>query len=510
MNDAFISYAHIDDQSLNEESRGWISQLHRALEVRIGQLLGEDLKIWRDPQLQRSDVFDATLVREFLDSKVMVSVFSPRYAKSEWCRREFEEFCKNAESQGGLRLGDKSRVFKVVKTPVDPSELPPVMRGLYETILGFEFYGLDPETGAVQEYDDVYGLESKKRFFSRVNDLAFELAQLLKSFDARTGLHAIADTADPEQASQSGKTVYLAPTTSDVREERDRIRRELLHRGHTVLPDTMLPMTAAEFEEAVRGCLQQADLSIHLIGSSYGMVPEDATESMVELQNRLAIEQSVSRGLPRLIWTARDVEARDARQADFLSRVRSDAATQRGAELIEGNVNLLKTLALEVLEPAPEPAKPATRQPAAAAGDSKAGAAAGLVYLIYDQSDEEAAAELEDFLFDSGLEVVTPAFDEDEAVATRAHIANLSDCSAAILYYGQARKSWVDLTLRDLLKAGGYGRSEPIPHQAVFVGPPEDRRKERFRSHHAQVMHQKGDTFAAPAELEAFVAAIKA
>ena len=148
MNDAFISYAHIDDQSLSEDSRGWISQLHRALEVRIGQLLGEDLKIWRDPQLQRSDVFDATLVREFLNSKVMVSVFSPRYAKSDWCRREFEEFCKNAEAGSGLRLGDKSRVFKVVKTPVNPIELPPGMKALYETILGFEFYDLDPETGA--------------------------------------------------------------------------------------------------------------------------------------------------------------------------------------------------------------------------------------------------------------------------------------------------------------------------------------------------------------------------
>jgi len=41
MNDVFISYAHIDDQALTEGQKGWITQFHRILEVRLGQLLGE-------------------------------------------------------------------------------------------------------------------------------------------------------------------------------------------------------------------------------------------------------------------------------------------------------------------------------------------------------------------------------------------------------------------------------------------------------------------------------------
>ena len=31
MNDIFISYAHIDDESLDEEQKGWISKFHRSL-----------------------------------------------------------------------------------------------------------------------------------------------------------------------------------------------------------------------------------------------------------------------------------------------------------------------------------------------------------------------------------------------------------------------------------------------------------------------------------------------
>jgi hypothetical protein len=379
------------------------------------------------------------------------------------------------------------------------------MKSLYETILGFEFYDLDPESGAVQEYDDVYGIESKKRFFARVNDLAFELAQLLKSFDSNSGLHLAGENS--EAASSTGKTVYLAPTTADIREVRDRIRRELMHRGHTVLPDAMLPMTGGEFEEAVRGYLDRSDLAIHLVGGSYGLIPEDATESMVEMQNRLAIEQVEKRALPRLLWTPKDVEPKDERQTAFLDLVRGDAATQLGAEWVAGNVNLLKTLALEVLEPKPKPDQEEASE--TAQGASADAAAAGLVYLIYDQADEDAAADLEDHLLDAGLEVVAPAFDEEEAEATRAHIENLKDCRGVIIYYGKVRKSWVDLTLRDLLKAGGYGRSAPIAHQAVYLAPPVDRRKERFRSHHAEILKQPGEAFTASPELDQFIAAIK-
>ena len=38
--DLFVSYAHIDDQALTEGQKGWISTFHRALEIRLAQLLG--------------------------------------------------------------------------------------------------------------------------------------------------------------------------------------------------------------------------------------------------------------------------------------------------------------------------------------------------------------------------------------------------------------------------------------------------------------------------------------
>jgi hypothetical protein len=62
--------------------------------------------------------------------------------------------------------------------------------------------------------------------------------------------------------------------------------------------------------------------------------------------------------------------------------------------------------------------------------------------------------------------------------------------------------------LRELLKAAGYGRETPIQVQGVYVAPPVDHRKERFRSHQAVVIHQPG-AFAPGPELEDFVCRIK-
>ena len=46
--DFLISYAHIDDEALIAGDKGWISELHRLLEIRIAQVRGERPKIWRE------------------------------------------------------------------------------------------------------------------------------------------------------------------------------------------------------------------------------------------------------------------------------------------------------------------------------------------------------------------------------------------------------------------------------------------------------------------------------
>ena len=100
--DAFISYAHMDNVGLIQGHQGWISNLHHALEVKVGQLLGKQPHIWRDPKLQGNDVFADTLLERLRHVAVLISVLSPCYVNSEWTRRELVEFWKATESKEGF------------------------------------------------------------------------------------------------------------------------------------------------------------------------------------------------------------------------------------------------------------------------------------------------------------------------------------------------------------------------------------------------------------------------
>ena len=87
------------------------------------------------------------------------------------------------------------------------------------------------------------------------------------------------------------------------------------------------------------------------------------------------------------------------------------------AEIIEGNLNLLKKDLIRRL--APPEGKPKAAAPA------KSPTGAPKLYLICDPKDEAAVEALEDYLFAQGLEVMLPAFDGDDADAAALHQDNL-------------------------------------------------------------------------------------
>ena len=368
----------------------------------------------------------------------------------------------------------------MLKTAVSEQQMPRPLVDIFSPLFGFEFFELDAETGRVREFDETFGPVLKQRFFERVYDLAYDGCQvlsLLKQVRARD--------VPPAAPDPNRRWVYLATTTSDVADERDRIKRELLERGHVVLPDAPLPMLSRDVETMVRDCLAKCTIAIHLLGQRYGVTPEDSSESIPALQVRLTAEPACRPDLQRLIWMPGGGESADERQRAFVLRVQEDPALHHRAEIIEGNLNLLKKDLIRRLAPPEEKPK--------AAAPAKSPGGAPKLYLICDPKDEAAVEALEDYLFAQGLEVMLPAFDGDDADAAALHQDNLLTCDAVLVYYGAAPKAWVDIKLRELLKATGYGREAPIAVQAVYIAPPDDRRKERFQSHQAGVIRQPGE-----------------
>ena len=98
-------------------------------------------------------------------------------------------------------------------------------------------------------------------------------------------------------------TVYLAECSYDRREARDMLQSDLRLHGYTVLPEHPLPREEADYIAAVERVLAGCALSIHLVGESYGTVPDGPSQkSLVVLQNELAVQRSKSDTLSRVIW----------------------------------------------------------------------------------------------------------------------------------------------------------------------------------------------------------------
>jgi hypothetical protein len=119
------------------------------------------------------------------------------------------------------------------------------------------------------------------------------------------------------------------------------------------------------------------------------------------------------------------------------------------------------------------------------------------IYLISDRRDAENTRPLEDFLFGRQYEVILPVFDGDEAQVRQEHEANLTDCDAALIYYGAGNELWLRSKLRELQKIAGYGRTKPMLAKAVYVAAPATPEKVRFRTLEAMISGSEGPTAAA-------------
>jgi len=476
MNDLFISYAHIDDLSISEDQKGWISEFHRILETRLAQLMGEKPRIWRDQKLTGSDIFDEQIVQQFKNTKLMISVLSPRYIKSEWCNKEITEFYRNAEAHGGVALAGKCRVLKVVKTPYDTDQVQPELQQIFGSVLGFNFYDFDDDSGKVVEYNEAFGKEARQNYFTRIYDLAYEICEILKKADGD-------DVVMPAAVVPVNgvKTIYLATVTGDRAEERENIARDLRARGHVILPDCQLPLNATEMESSVSQFLEHADVAIHLLGSNYGMIPEAGSESVVETQIKLSAAETARKGMERLIWLPNDLGEAEKMQEDYVERLRVDTTTYEKTDFVEGTFEVFKGLIIEHFT------EKKSRVDTAVQDES--GEGPRVVYLMAPPDDEKTIEKVEDYLFDHGLEVVVPVFAGTEADISEAHMENLRLCDSVLIYFGSATRQWVNMKLNNLIKASGQGRTRPIREKAILVVPPESRHKERYRSHLAEIIH---------------------
>jgi hypothetical protein len=474
--DVFISYTHVDDEPLIKGHDGWISMFQYSLDVRLKQLLkGDPKRIWWDKRLKGSDIFDKKILTKLQKSKILLCVISPRYLASEWCEKERQEFLKACRNNIGVRVGNKSRIFKIVKTHVPHEKHPDELRSL----LGHPFYEIDKSDHHPREFSADKGSRYYQRYRDKLEDVAWEIKELIEELDKPFNGSDIQRVNPPE------KTVYLAEATSDLYEVRENIRRELEQHKYTVLPDRCLPYLKkdGDFKDAVRDYLKRCKLSIHLVGNQYGLIPEGEKRSITELQNELALDKCNSNQLTRLIWIPPDFDKTitDNRQKEYITNLQNDATQIQGTEFSYDHLEGFKTFIQKTLERINNPPE-----------EKKWIEGPTRVYVVCDQQDRETVKLLDDCLYREGFEVMLPLFEGSETELREIHQDHLCLCDAMLIYYSHANELWLRTKLNDLRKAPGYGRTRPVRARAIFITGEKTQQKEHFRTLEAQVIKKFG------------------
>ena len=495
--------------------------------VLVGQALGYEPNIWRDGHnLQGNDQLVGAISEGVTSSLLLVPVITPRYVQSDWCNREMAAFHAAQPPAGVAGPEFRSRVFKVVKTPL-PNHLKKLEPVQIRNLIGYQFYAQDETSGLLTEFcTDA----SEKLYWRMLNRLVADITRALielkhpeakqtgpldaskLSATVAAGPAVAGETTAPEPAAVKSngagaslpvKFVYLAETTSDLVDERELVRDELRQRGYGVLPEQKLPLEEAKkTENTIRAALERCPLSIHMVGTRYGSTPEDDARSTVRIQEQLAAEQGAANpGFLRLLWlppalTTEAMPISDGRQTSFVTELQKRITV--GAELLQTSVEDLKTRIIEKLNP---PATTAVRR----AEQSKL----KQVYLICENRDRSFIRPIKEYLFKQNLEVITWLDQEGSDTLMDYHRKNLRECDAALVYFGSGDEPWVRKNLEDLQKAYGYGREDDWLANAVYVGAPPSDQKEDFLTHLVPYVIRNFSAFD-PNDLRDFVSAVQA
>jgi hypothetical protein len=460
----FLSYSHHDDEPYGPEQRRWVEEFERALRGSIDQRIGSGrVEVWRDKRrLAGNELFDEQIEQQLDRSAILVTVLSQHYLSSQYCRKEFQAFGQRHLEKGDLHVDQLSRIVKVYRRAIERAdlrqfiELPALIPDVDRTV-GYELFYKD-ENGI--DRDVLLDPAKAVLYWQRADDIAYAIKRMI-------AVDSTAASTSPGAAI----SVYLARTASDMKDTRELLQRELEDRGYRVLPQDELPEDTEGYTRAVQADLQRATLSLHLISSRYGSVPDGASASGVVLQAELALGQQAP-PLRSIFWSPPEImidTIKDEQQRAFVARLDQSDFNRNRVEFVREPFEQFKSLVIDRLRTTqPTGDKPAPESPAKA------------IYVVCDGIDRANSKPLQEALTKLGFLVTRPSIEGTVEELLEENKANLVGCDVVIIVWGNTREAWVRSKLREIQQAPGWGRARGFSGKFIVVGPPDSPAKLDF------------------------------
>jgi hypothetical protein len=448
--DIFISYAHVDNNTVSGQKSGWIQKFYEHLKLMLERRYGrmDVLKIWwDDKKLDGTKLFDDSIKDGIEKSAILICINSPGYTQSRYCLSELDCFFqKCGNEKPGLKVGDRSRIVHILLNNIAYNEWPEELNGT----TGFPFHDATEK----DDFGDPMDIGSKK-FINQMRELRDGLWGLISEFK---GMKANGQEEFSEEKKQF--TIFMGEVPDTLRSQRTRVATELMKKGYGILSGIPPPLEAKAHKEAIDKAMQKADLAVHLLDIYPGReITGDAQNWYPQKQTELCLDLPK----PQMIWMPSNLDFEAIEEEGYRNFVKQLESGSRGKKKYEFVQSSKSALTREIDDLAQQ----------LIAEETDPGNNGALLPVLLDThiKDQLYAFDLGKLLLQHQIQPYINPQEDDPKKNNSMLLDRMGMVKKMIFMYGNVSKGWVlermSATLQLIIT-----RNYPVEDFFVYMAPP--------------------------------------
>ena len=393
-------------ENITDDDIRWIDNFQSILKVSVGQILKQNIKITNPIGKENSSSKELT---EF--DIVFQFIFNNDYVEDKCVQKsakEKDQLLIQLISKPNIQLADISKS---------------------DHVKSYDLFGNN-----IKGYHNLDIKNLKSDIWLKILDITYEIKQHLLTINKT-----------------SDQIIYIAETSNDQEGNRENLIREFTHLGYKVLPDEDLPNDMLDFSEKVSEQMQNAILSVHIIGNQYAPLIENIEVSKVEIQNDIFSEIAASNSLiKRYVWIPPNIKPKSEKQKQYIESFKRNIELLVNTEIIQTPLEVFKSILKKNINVKDIDKKEKLEE------EVKTKSA----YIMHTYDDLNKVNTIRKELKALDIDILNTNKENSKIDLIQEHKRNLVECDILIIFYSSENEQWLNSKLSDVIKSPGFGKNK--------------------------------------------------
>ncbi len=489
--DVHISYRLNDDQN-----DGWVSMFVEKLKQELGATLKDKLTIYMDKAAGEQG---ASLSSQKINSLIFIPVISQTYCDTQspvWIKefKLFQDEIKKDQLGSAVKIMNGnfvSRILPVKIHEIDMEDVKLLESELSGGLRSVDFmYREDGVNRPLHPHDDEKNTNSLRPMYrNQINKLANAIKEIINGIKAGQRTTTTEQPAHQPTARQivpnvfetsvspaikvqvidrQRPNIYLAWTSSDLKERREEMAIILQKAGFNVLPSVDCPADDETFKSKVAEEMNKCVCSLHMLGSEFGRRFETNEEVSFPQHQFMESKKKIGEsnaGFNVFVWLLPETTgSAKPSQQEFIKYIRNNITRNMMFSNSQGPMALVDDMRVVIMK---QDAK---------VYDSKDTD----IFFIFNQQDEAEASEIVDQLSqEMPVETMNILPDGEESYREMS-TQQIPKSKLAVVYFKYAA-DWALPFIKQIWKQVG-GASSPTPMFLVGDDNPQSNLARSFKA----------------------------